>query len=426
MPDAAQLLGLARIRVTLAKTVPVADFLRARHVRGEFAGVVDLLRRRRVGHLLRLDEILLAQRVGTDAEFARRDVDQPLDHVGRLRPARAAIGIDRQRVGEGRADARIDGREIVDARQQARAAVGNVGRERREVAAHVGDGFDAQREELVAGVEREFRGGDVVAALRIADEMLGAVGDPLHRALELLRRNGRERIFAERKQLGAEAAAGVRIDHAHLLRRNVEDHLAQDIADAVRPLAAERQREAILGFVVFGNDRAGVEIVGDEPLVDDGQRHGLGRRCKRLVGLFLVADSLFEHQIAGLVRPHQRRAGLERGDRIDHRRHRLPVDGNRFGRVARLLDRIGDDKRDRIADVADFLAGKHFVGRRQRWSTPGSGNITGNLPRSAVSCAVMISRTPGIALAFLVSVIRNFAKACGERSTTACSVPAGV
>ena len=86
---------------------------------------------------------------------------------------------------------------------------------------------------------------------------------------------------------------------------------------------------------------------------------------ERLVGLFLVADILLERQIAGLVRPHQRRAGLERRNRIDHRRHRLPLDRDGFGGVARLLDRIGDDERDRVADVAHFLAGEDFVGRRR-------------------------------------------------------------
>ena len=36
---------------------------------------------------------------------------------------------------------------------------------------------------------------DMVAALRVGEEMLAAVGDPLHRPAELLRRLHRQRIF---------------------------------------------------------------------------------------------------------------------------------------------------------------------------------------------------------------------------------------
>ena len=197
-------------------------------------------------------------------------------------------------------------------------------------------------------------------------EMLGAIGDPFHRTLELLRRDRRQRIFAIRKQLGAEAAAGVRIDDPHFLRRDVEDHLAQNVADAVRPLAAERQREAVLGLVVFGDDRAGVEIIGDEALIDDGERHSLGRRREGRVGLVLVADRLSRTPDcrACPATPAARRACSAATASITAGM-RLPVDRDRFGGVARLLDRVGNDEGDGIADVVHFLAGQNFVGRRR-------------------------------------------------------------
>ena len=40
------------------------------------------------------DEITRPQCVGCYLQFARGVVDQPLDHIGGFRPARAAIGID--------------------------------------------------------------------------------------------------------------------------------------------------------------------------------------------------------------------------------------------------------------------------------------------------------------------------------------------
>ena len=39
--------------------------------------------------------------------------------------------------------------------------------------------IDLEREEAALVVERKRRGGDVVAALRVAEEMLGALGRPI-------------------------------------------------------------------------------------------------------------------------------------------------------------------------------------------------------------------------------------------------------
>jgi hypothetical protein len=51
-----------------------------------------------MGHCLRLDEVPSTQRLGRDADIACRGVNQPLDQIGRFRPAGAAIGVDRQRI----------------------------------------------------------------------------------------------------------------------------------------------------------------------------------------------------------------------------------------------------------------------------------------------------------------------------------------
>ena len=44
-----------------------------------------------------------------------------------------------------------------------------------------------------------------------------------------------------------------------------------------------------------------------------------------------------------------------RGARVGHRRQLLEVDDDRLERVARLLARLGDDRGDRLADVAREL-----------------------------------------------------------------------
>ena len=122
---------------------------------------------------------------------------------------------------------------------------GNVGRIGRQIGAHVGDDVELEREETSLLVDRQPRGGDIVAAVAIAEKMLGALADPFDRLGAAVRRNGGERIFAIGKQLGAEAAADIGRDHAHLFGRQFHHRAADDVADDMAALAAERQRVAI-------------------------------------------------------------------------------------------------------------------------------------------------------------------------------------
>ena len=168
-------------------------------------------------------------------------------------------------------------RNVVDAGRHAGAEKRNVGRISRQIRAHVGDEVDVEREEAALVVERELRRGDVVAALRVAEEMLGALGDPGHRLLELLRGERGQRVFAIDEQLGAEAAADVRRHHAHLLRRQLE-HLAQACRGGSGCPGCRASASGGRARVVFGDDAAGVEIVGDQALVDQRQRHACAAR----------------------------------------------------------------------------------------------------------------------------------------------------
>jgi hypothetical protein len=160
---------------------PIRERLRLLHVPGEFAGIVALSRRGPVRHRARTDEIAPAQHIGSDAEIARGNIDQALDHVGRFRPPGTTIGIDRERVGVGRADADMADRNVVDARQHSGAEIGDERRVAREIGAQVGDGVDLEREETRVLVECQRRGRDVVAAVCIAQKMLAASRHPFDR-----------------------------------------------------------------------------------------------------------------------------------------------------------------------------------------------------------------------------------------------------
>ena len=138
--------------------------------------------------------------------------------------------------------------DIVKPGQHAGAAMRDVGTEGRQIRAHVAHQIDVHGEKLAVFGERHARGGDVVAALGVAHEMIGAVGGPLDRLAQFSRSDRGQRVFAVGKQFGAKTAADIRADHPHLFDRNFQDVLAQDIAQAMTALAADRQRQMVARF----------------------------------------------------------------------------------------------------------------------------------------------------------------------------------
>ena len=108
-------------------------------------------------------------------------------------------------------------------------------------------------EELAVLGERHPRRGDVVAALRVAHEMIGAIGGPFDRLLQFARGDRDQRVFAIGKQLGAEAAADIGADHPHLLERDLQDRSGTEMSRRRwLPWLPMRQRQMIALGVVFG------------------------------------------------------------------------------------------------------------------------------------------------------------------------------
>ena len=135
-------------------------------------------------------------------------------------------------------------RNVVGPGRHADAEPRNVGRIARQIGAHVGDDVELEREETALVVDGQPRGRNIVAAMAVAEEMLGALADPFDRLAQPFGRDGGQRIFAIGKQLGAEAAADIRRDDAHLFGRQLHHVAADDVADDVAALAAERERVA--------------------------------------------------------------------------------------------------------------------------------------------------------------------------------------
>ena len=185
VPQPALLALLLRRRARAANPATSASSIALSRCARVVAGVVGQPDGCRVGELG--DEVLAPDLGRIHLHVARGLLDDALDHVGRLGPPGAAVGVDRRGVGEYRLDLAVDRRRPVLAGQQGRVQDRRHRRsECRQIGAHVGDGVDAQREELALRVQRHLGLGDVVAPVRIGQECLAALGRPLDRPADAL------------------------------------------------------------------------------------------------------------------------------------------------------------------------------------------------------------------------------------------------
>ena len=309
-----------------------------------------------------LDEVLLAQIGGIDAQFARGDLHQPLDHEGRLRAAGAAISVDRHGIGIDRIDLAIDRRDLILAGEQGAVEIGrHRRRERRHIGAEIGDGLDPEPRDLAVGVQRHLRVRDMVAAVAIGEESLRAIGHPFHRPADLARRPQADDLLRIDENLGAEAAADIGRDHAQLVLGRHADEGGDDQARNVGILRGVPERETVRAGVVFADRGTRLDRIRRQPVVDEIELGDVLGRLERRLGRLRIAEVPL---IDGVARRDlvDLRARLRLG-RIGHRRQRLVVDLDLLGGVLGLRQRLGEDDGDRIADMVRLAMGDRRMRR---------------------------------------------------------------
>ena len=100
----------------------------------------------------------------------------------------------------------------------------------------------AQGEHAALVVEADLHRVRLRALLRGGQHVLHAILEPAHGTAEAHREQRDEHVLRIHDQLGAEAAADVGGDHAHVVGRKIE-HLADELADLVRHLGRRPRGE---------------------------------------------------------------------------------------------------------------------------------------------------------------------------------------
>ena len=331
----------------------------------EVAGVVGAAETGVVGKVLRPDEVPLPDLARREAGDAPGLLYQTLQQIGRFRPSGAAVGIDRDGVGEDALHVGEDGRDPVERRQHRR---GGPGRDQRgeigKIGPHVGPGLDPQTQETAAAVHRHCGLGHMVAALRIGEEAFGPLGSPLHRAAQLQGGEDRHHHFRIEEDLHAEAAADIRADQAELA--GVQPHdLGQLPLQAKDPLIAAGQGDDAGLRIELGQGGARLQRVYHHAVVDDPDpgdlvRPGEGGGDRRFVAL----DPIEAEVIVQLLM-QQRRPGRQRRPALRDRGQIFVSSFDQFGGIARLGQAPGHHEGQRIADKADLVFGQPAVARHR-------------------------------------------------------------
>ena len=324
----------------------------ARHVRlrhraiehaGEVADVVGLAHRRAVGEPVGADEGFPAQREPVDAERAGGIVHRPLQHVDRLRPPGTAIGVDLHGVGVDPLRGHEAGLHVVAARHDLREQLRlDVLREVRVVSPEVRDVVHPVGDQPVALVEAELRMAHEVAAAVVRQHRLRAVRHPAHRATQHPSGDRDEQRLGIGRGLHPEAAADVGVGHAHVALGQPE-LLGEQALDPPHPLPVHADVEPPVLDLRPGSAR--LERGADDAVVvhrqlDDMRRRGQRRLAGRLVALGEVVGD-----VVGGLRVERLAA---RGD-VELHRPVVPVDLDRLGRVAGLVERVGHHEGHRLA-----------------------------------------------------------------------------
>ena len=315
-----------------------------------------------VGQLVTGDHVAAAELQRVEAQLLRDGVhhDLPARGLHHPRPAvgavPAGVRVDRlPRVGHRTRPGPVVGPGEDAAGQPGGLAVAAAG-EGADVLDVVG--LRGQQHAILVGGRGDLQ--RFLAGVAAADQVLGPVLDPLHRAVAEQHGGHHDGLlFLLEADLLAEGAADI-VHHDVDVVGGKAQHPGQERPGLVHALTREDQFELLGPDIPLGDQAAGLHRDVDVPVLIDR----LVEDVRRLLQQFVHAGQVPGGQDAGQVvrqgRVHPRAALGQRLRRGDHRILRLDVHDDQLGGILGQVPRLGDHDGDRVTDIADVTVGEHL------------------------------------------------------------------
>ncbi len=165
--------------------------------------------------------------------------------------------------------------------------------------------------------------------------------------------------------LGAKAAADIVADDPDFALRHLEDHGGQHVADAVGIVDVGIERVAVLAGIVSSDRAARLHVLGLHPADHVAAPDDMSGAGEGSVGLGLVAPFIGVGNVVGVLVPNPRCVRPGRIGRRGDRGQRVVIDLDQFGGVLCLRQRLRNDHRDGVADIAGPIDNQRWALRRE-------------------------------------------------------------
>ena len=320
-----------------------------------FAAVVGDSGGRLVGKLIGSNEIPAPYFGRIEPELARENIHCPLDEIGGLRPARAAVGLAPDLVGEDAGGPCAGVRNVVDPGHHDPGERRDQRRDPAVIRAGIHHEREIRSQNPPGGVGSELQRSPLVAPVARREVVFAPCRRPANGPLQHPRESESDHVLAIRVPLRSESTTDFGSDHAHRCSVEPEDR-GELVAEPVGSLGAGPDGARTVANA-SGGDGAGLHRVRDEPLDSRVELHHLRRPRKGRVDVSPVqTPDEAAVRPGAFVDPRGSFGEGRVGSRDDF--ERLVLDDDGAGGVSRKVRVFGDDDGHRVAHVTDAVGGE--------------------------------------------------------------------